>query len=153
MSKQQIYAWLNVGFTLSVAIFYVVTFFGWPSILAPSAESITSILWKVIAVTFVGEIVLDILQTSKIGGIYKDERDEQIEGKAFRNAYYFAMAALVVLVGQIVSKGLIMQFMTDQLSLTLDIDTLHYIIITIFAASVIKSSTQLFYYHMEHLHE
>ncbi len=152
MSKQQIYAWLNLGFTLAVAIFYIVTFFGWPSALAPSAESITSILWKVIVVTFVGELILDIMQSTKAGGVYKDERDEQIEGKAFRNAYYFLVAALFTLIGHIVLKGLIFQLKTDQITISLTVETLHWIVMAIFAASILKSSTQLFFYHKEELY-
>jgi len=149
MSKQQIYAWLNVGFTLSVLAFYLVTFFGWPSVLAPSAESITSILWKVIVVTFVGELILDIMQSSKVGGIFKDERDDQIEGIAFRNAYYFLVAALFILIGHIILKDMILQLKTDQITINLTVETLHFIVITIFAASILKSATQLYYYHKE----
>ena len=149
MSKQQIYAWLNVGFTLSVLVFYIVTFFGWPSVLAPSAESITSILWKVIVITFVGELILDIMQSTKAVGVYRDERDDQIEGKAFRNAYYFLVAALFGLMGHIVLKGLILQLKTDQITINLTVETLHYIVISIFAASILKSVTQLYYYHKE----
>jgi hypothetical protein len=153
MQKQQIYAWLNLGFTLAVAVFYIITFIGWPSVLVPSAESVTSVLWKVIAVTFIGEIILDVMQSSKVGGVFKDERDEQIEGKAFRNAYFFLVAALFTLIGHIVFKGLIMQLKTDQITINLTVETLHWIVLAIFAASILKSSTQLYFYHKEELYE
>lgn len=95
MSKQEIYAWSSLGFSLAIFAYYLLSAFGWPPGLENYAEHITSLIWKVIAVTFTIELILDLLKSTSFGGVHKDERDMLIEFQSIqkclllRNGWYY----------------------------------------------------------------
>lgn len=90
------------------------------------------------------QIVYQVVVALKWRAEKKDERDIQIEGRAFRNAYFLlttgALAAMpaVVIVGEFHQPG-----QTQLISPYLAIDIL---LLFLVAAEIVKSATQLFYY-------
>jgi hypothetical protein len=84
----------------------------------------------IVAMEIVYHIVIAI--TSRVDP--KDERDIQIEGKAYRNAYFLLVAGLFMLLGVIVLVG-----MTEFLTVNL-------MLFSVVAAELLKSLTQLFLY-------
>lgn len=146
MSKQEIYAWSSLGFTLAIFAYYLLSAFGWPPGLENYAEHITGLIWKVIAVTFTVELVLDLLKSTNFGGVHKDERDMLIESKAFRNAYYFVMAAIISLIANLFISDFLSEATGENIFMSVPFMTFHALVFILFTASIIKSSTQLYYY-------
>lgn len=146
MSKQEIYAWSSLGFTLSIFVFYLLSAFGWPPGLENYAEYITSLIWKVIVVAFTVELILDLLKSTSFGGVHKDERDILIESKAFRNAYYFVMASLISLIANLFISDFLSEATGENIFMSIPFMTLHALVFILFTASIIKSSTQLYFY-------
>lgn len=146
MSKQEIYAWCSLGFTSAVFAYYLVSAFGWPAAIENYSDHLTSLIWQVIIITVLVEICLDLLNSKNIGGIQKDERDKIIEYKGFRNAYYFVMATLVTLIGHIVLGDFMSGLMKEDFVMAVPSTALHLLVILLFTANLIKSTTQLYYY-------
>ena len=146
MSKQEIYAWCSLGFSSAVLAYYIIWVFGLPLGLENYAEQITSLLWKIIAVTFVVEFILDLLNSTTFGGIQKDERDFRIEFKGFRNAYYFLMAAIVFLIGHILLNDFMSNASGGPVLLTEIFGVFHILVLILFGANILKSATQIVHY-------
>lgn len=111
------------------------------------SQYVTDIIWKVIVAAFLVEFILDLLKSTEFGGVDKDERDLLIESKGFRNAYYFVMVSMVVLVVHLLVSDLLSEASGEQLFLSLPYMAFHVLVFTIFITSIIKSATQLFYYN------
>lgn len=146
MSRKEIYAWCSLGLTSALLGYYFITVFGLPSGLEDYSENISSLIWKVIGITFLIQFVIDLLNSTKIGGVAKDERDKLIESKAFRNAYYFLMAAVISLIVHVLINDAIGQATGENLFLDLPFMMFHVLILVLFSAILIKSGTQVFYY-------
>lgn len=147
MSKREIYAWCSLGFALAIFGYYLISMFGLPSGLETQREYITGLIWKVIGITFLVEFVLDLMSSTKFGGIDKDERDILIESKGFRNAYYFLMVALVGLVANVLISDFLTGTFGKQTFLAMPFVTFHLLVLILFLGSIIKSVTQLVYYN------
>lgn len=146
MSKQEIYAWCSLGFSLAVFTYYLIYAFGWPPGLEQYSDYITGLIWKVIGITFVVEFILDLLKSTKFGGVHKDERDLLIESKGFRNAYYFVMVTLISLIANILISDFLSEAAGERMFLAQPFMTFHILVFILFIANMIKSGTQLFYY-------
>lgn len=146
MSKQEMYAWSSLGFTLAIFGYYLVSAFGWPSGLENYADHITGLIWKVIGITVLVEIILDILSSTKFGSVEKDERDILIESKGFRNAYYFLIVSVITLIVNVLISDFLSEATGERFILTLPYMMFHVLVFMVFIANIIKSSTQLFYY-------
>jgi len=146
MSRKEIYAWCSIGLTLVILGYYVISVFGLPTGAETYRENITGLFWKVIGVAFLVQLVLDVLNSTKLGGVAKDERDKLIESKAFRNAYYFLIAAVIAVVANILISDLLSKASGEQLMLAVPFMTFHVLLFVLFLASLIKSGTQIFYY-------
>lgn len=146
MSKQEIYAWSSLGFTLAIFVYYLLSAFGWSPGLENYADYITGLIWKVIAAAFAIEFILDLLKSTRFGGVHKDERDMLIESKGFRNAYYFVMAALISLIVNLFISDFLSEASDEKVFIAVPFVTFHSLVFILFIASIIKSSTQLFYY-------
>lgn len=146
MSKQEIYAWSSFGLTLAIFSYYLLAVFGWPAGLENYAHYVTGIIWKVVVAAFAVEFFLDLLKSTKYGGIDKDERDQAIESKGFRNAYYFVMVAIVTLIGHLLISDFLSEASGEQTFLSVPFMTFHVLVFIVFITSLIKSATQLFYY-------
>lgn len=147
MSKQEIYSWSSLGFAVAVFAYYLLSVFGWPPALENYAEYITGILWKVIGFTFLVEFTLDMLKSTKFGGIDKDERDRLIESRGFRNAYYFVLCALISLIGNVLISDFLSEAGGEAVFLSVPYMMFHAMVFILFIAVIIKSGTQLYYYN------
>ncbi len=146
MSRKEIYAWCSLGLTLAIFGYYLVSVFGLPSGLENNREYVTDLIWKVIGIAFLIELVLDLLKSTKLGGVSKDERDILIESKGFRNAYYFLMVAIVSLVINVLISDYLSEASGQKLFLAVPFMMFHVLVFILFIASIIKSVTQLIYY-------
>ena len=149
MSRREIYAWCSLGLTSAILGYYLISVFGLPAGLENYGEYITGLIWRVIGVAFVVEFVLDLLNSTKLGGVDKDERDILIESKGFRNAYYFLMAALIALVANVLISDFLTKASGENQFLALPFMKFHVLVFILFLASIIKSITQLVYYNTD----
>jgi len=149
MSRNEIYAWSSIGLTLAVFGYYLVSIFGLPAGLENYSGQIIGLIWKVIGITFLIQLVLDLLNSTKVGGVAKDERDMKIESKAFRNVYYFLMVAIVSLVANLLISDYISEASGQAHLLSLPFMTFHILVTILFIAILVKSGTQVFYYNRE----
>ena len=146
MSRQELYAWSSLGFTAAIFAYYLITVFGWPAGMEAYAEQITDLIWKVIGITVLAELILDLLNSTRLGGIHKDERDIQIAAKGFRNAYYFLMGSIIVLVVHVIINDFIREISGEHLFLSVPFIIFHVLVFILFIANIIRSGTQVFYY-------
>lgn len=146
MSRKEIYAWCSFGLTLAILGYYLISVFGLPTGIEKYGEQISSLIWRVIAVTFVIQLVIGVLDSTKLGGVSEDERDQLIELKAFRNAYYFLMISVVSLIINVLISDLLRETTGEKLFLAIPFMTFHALVVVLFISSLIKYSTQIFYY-------
>lgn len=146
MTRKEIYAWSSLGLTLAIFIYYVISVFGMPHELENYKEHITSLIWKVIGIAFLIQLGIDLLNSAKLGGVAKDERDKLIESKAFRNAYYFLMAAIIAVVVNMLINDFLSVQADHNIFLSVPFMTFHVLVFVLFIASLIKSGTQIYYY-------
>lgn len=148
MTKQEIYAWCSFGFTLAIFGYYLVAVFGLPAGLENYTDRITSLIWKVIGITVLIEFSLSLLNSTKFGGVQKDERDVLIESKGFRNAYYFLIVSVISLLGHVLISDFLSEAAGERVMLAQPYMTFHVLVFIVFIANIIKSSTQLICYRL-----
>ena len=146
MSRKEIYAWSSLALTLGIFAYYLITVLGLPAAVENYYEQISGLIWKVIGMAFVVQLAIDLLNSTTIGGVAKDERDSLIESKAFRNAYYFLIAAVVSVVVNILISNYLGEVSGRDKYLEVQFMTFHILVVVLFVASFIKSGTQIFYY-------
>ncbi|MDX1586744.1 MAG: hypothetical protein R3222_08365 [Balneolaceae bacterium] len=146
MSRKEIYAWCSLGISVSILGYYSLSVFGLPAGVEAYEEQITGILWKVLVVAFLVELGLDLLNSGSLSGVAKDERDMLIESKAFRNAYYFLIFAIISVVMNVFISDYLSTASGEVLMLSMPFMTLHVLVLVLFAALLIKAATQIFYY-------
>jgi hypothetical protein len=146
MSRKEIYAWSSLGLTLALFGYYLISVFGLPAGFENYSDQITALIWKVIGIAFLIQLVLDLMNSTTFGGVAKDERDKLIESKAFRNAYYFLIAAVISLIVNVLITDAVSQASGEKLFLALPFMMFHLLVFVLFIAVLIKSGTQIFYY-------
>lgn len=146
MSKQEIYAWSSLGFTVAIFVYYLVSVLGWPPGVENYSESITSLIWQVIGSMFLVELILDLASSTTIGGIQKDERDIQIESKGFRNAYYFLMVSIITLIVNVLISDYLSEISGETLFFAKSYMIFHILVFILLIANIIRSGTQIFLY-------
>lgn len=135
-----------MGFALAVLIYYLISVIGLPDMAEPYAGRITGLLWRVIGITVVVELVLDGLASLGTAGVTEDERDRQIEGKGFRNAYYFLTLTLVVLIANVLVSDFMSEASGEAMMFAMPFVTLHALVCIVLSAVFIKASTQVYFY-------
>jgi magnesium-transporting ATPase (P-type) len=146
MSRKEIYAWCSLGLISAIFIYYLIMVFGLPAGVENYKEDITALIWKVIGTAFLIQLAIDLLNSTKIGGVAKDERDTLIEFKAFRNAYYFLIVALISLIAHVLITEFVSHASRENLFLTFPFLMVHVLVFVLFITILIKSGTQIFYY-------
>lgn len=149
MSKQELYAWTSAGMTVSILVFYFLIAFGWPEGIPDYSSQAVKIFFNIFWIAFIGEIILDATVTKK--GVDKDERDLMIDAYGFRNAYNFMSVCIAVLLIQVLLSKVLGHF--DRLFETMSTSTfmLHVLFIVLMLASLIRRTTQLYYYRKDYL--
>jgi len=145
MSRQEVYSWASLLSTLAFAVFYVAFAFGIPSVFEPFQENLIQALVILIFVDVVFQVVIE-LQRYKGGRIEKDERDEKIEARGFKMAYYVFFVAVVVLVGHLFTLEVVESFASEEYLELMKSITLHYLVFVLILGSGAKTLTQLVYY-------
>ncbi|HET8866600.1 MAG TPA: hypothetical protein VFM80_12970 [Gracilimonas sp.] len=143
MPRQEILSWTSLVSSLAILIFYIISILDWPAPFNNLETELGSLVIKIFFLTLFIEIGLDIFKRNNT--VDKDERDELIAGKGFKNAYLFFNASVALILVQMTldklfSSGLITGFMYGTASL------FHALIIVLFLANIVKQSTMLYYY-------
>lgn len=144
MTRQELYAWSSIGITLSVFIFYVLIAFGWPEGIPDYSSQTTRIFFNVFWIAFVIEFILGI--TEKKGQVTKDERDQMIESKGFRNAYHFLSLCIAVLIIQVLLSYVFADITLWHAKIAEPSFTLHALFVLLLLSSMVRRGTQLYYY-------
>jgi hypothetical protein len=140
MSKQEIYAWTSLLSSVAILGFYAITVYGLPDSLSAIESDLSSLFIKVFLFTFVIELAIGIFRSKD--KIEKDERDELIAGKGYRNAYYL-MAVLITLI----LSQLVLGHIFEEAGLALNlINIIHVLVGTLFVASITNRVTQIYFY-------
>ena len=140
MSKQEIYAWTSLLSSIAILGFYGITVYGLPDNLSGIESDLTSLFIKVFLFAFVVELAIGIFRNND--KVDKDERDELIAGKGYRNAYYLMGALITVILSQLVLGQI---FGEAGLALNL-ITVIHVLVGTLFFASITNRLTQIYFY-------
>jgi len=140
MSKQEIYAWTSLLSSISIVIIYTVYAIGLPENWAEVESQLASIFFKVFLFVLVIEIILGILKNKN--EVEKDERDEMVAGKGYRNAYHFLMVSVVFVLFQMIMEDILgfNALVYGTVSLV------HVLIYVVLLASIINRGTQIFFY-------
>jgi hypothetical protein len=146
MARQELYAWTSLASTLALLGLFLVLAWGLPEPAEGYAAGMIGVFVKVIAAAFVVELVLGLSKHTKAGMVDKDERDILIEGRGFRNAYYFVMAALCLLAGHLFVGNLFGEAIARAVYLATPALILQALLIIFLVTSLIKALTQLYYY-------
>lgn len=67
MSRKEIYIWCELGLTLAIFGYYLISLFGLPNSVENYREHITGLIWKVIGIAFLIQLVLDLLNSTQLG--------------------------------------------------------------------------------------
>ncbi len=147
MSKQELYAWTSLGMSVSILVFYILIFFGWPQGLPDYSSQAVKIFFNVFWVALIGEIILDASESKK--RVDKDERDLMIEGRGFRNSYNFLSFAIAIVILNLLITNIFGELSAFHSSLTKTGFIIHILFIVLLLSGIIKRSTQLYYYRRD----
>ena len=140
MSKQEIYAWTSLLSSISILIIYTAYAIGFPENWAEVEDQLVSIFIKIFLFVLVIEIAIGVLKNKN--EIEKDERDEMVAGKGYRNAYHFLSVAVVFVLFQMI--------MEDTLGFNAlvygTVSLVNVLIYVVLLASIINRGTQIFFY-------
>ncbi|HMB41022.1 MAG TPA: hypothetical protein VKM37_03520 [Balneolaceae bacterium] len=140
MSKQEMYAWTSLLSSISVVVIYTVYAIGLPENWAEVESQLASIFIKVFLFVLVIEIALEILKNKN--EVEKDERDEMVAGKGYRNAYHFLMVSVVFVLFQMIMENIL----GFQSLVYGSVSLVHVLIYVVLLASIINRGTQIFFY-------
>ena len=126
--------------SISILIIYTAYAIGFPENWAEVEDQLVSIFIKIFLFVLVIEIAIGVLKNKN--EIEKDERDEMVAGKGYRNAYHFLSIAVVFVLFQMILED------------TLGFNALVYgtvslvnvLIYVVLLASIINRGTQIFFY-------
>lgn len=145
MSRKEIYAWSSLVSSIVLLTFYLVSVFGWPEGVA-GYDFVVGLFGKVLGIAVAIEVTLALLDEFSIGKEIQDDQQVLIELKSYRNAYYLLMVAIVTLIAHVFISDVGSEYVGKELWLAMPFMTLHLLVIIFFAASITRSSTQLYYY-------
>lgn len=141
-SRNELYAWVALASSGAIALYYLIAVIGFPGPDSPMAEGLRGPLLTVFGWALFFEFVLGIAQSIEATKVDKDERDRMIEGKGFRNAYFFVIAVVVSLLGHVV----LWKVMAGGSVTTSGLVMFHTLVMTLLVASTVNAGTKLFYY-------
>lgn len=144
MSKQELYAWSSFASTIAIMGFYIISVFGWPDALPDYSNHLTRLFINVFIITLLVEIILGIMKRKN--SVEKDERDELIAAKGFKNAYLFLTGTLTIVLVQILLDDFLTPYVPDRTLFSATIQLFHVLLILLFTASLINRGTQIYFY-------
>ena len=126
--------------SISILIIYTAYAIGFPENWAEVEDQLVSIFIKIFLFVLVIEIAIGVLKNKN--EIEKDERDEMVAGKGYRNAYHFLSVAVVFVLFQMI--------MEDTLGFNAlvygTVSLVNVLIYVVLLASIINRGTQIFFY-------
>lgn len=126
--------------SISVVVIYTVYAIGLPENWAEVESQLASIFIKVFLFVLVIEIALEILKNKN--EVEKDERDEMVAGKGYRNAYHFLMVSVVFVLFQMIMENIL----GFQSLIYGSVSLVHVLIYTVLLASITNRGSQIFFY-------
>ncbi|GIV61050.1 MAG: hypothetical protein KatS3mg043_2139 [Rhodothermaceae bacterium] len=144
MSKQEIYVWSSLAMDLGLPGLYLLMFWGLPEGMERQAEALSSLFLKVIGIAVLIEVVLEL--SRRAGSVEKDERDERIAAKGYRNAYWVFMSASAALLVHVFVSDVLSQAAGEPVFLARPFLVFHLLLLILFAASLTRYGTQVYFY-------
>lgn len=146
MSKKEIYAWTSFASMGALLGYYLIVVTGWTENTPEFESGLTSLFFRVFIIALVIETTLDLLRSFNKKEVFEDERDKAIEGKGFKNAYYFLLIAVFLVAGHTFAYDLL--GLADKAGLfSAPFISTHILLCSAFVAVMLKSATQLYYYN------
>lgn len=146
MSKKELYAWTSFGSMGALLGYYLIVVLGWTENMPEIESGLRSLFFRVFVIALVVEVTLDILRSLNNKEVFEDERDKAIEGKGFKNAYYFLLIAVFTVAGHTFAYDLL--GFSDKAGLfSAPFVSTHILLCSAFIAVMLKSATQLYYYN------
>lgn len=140
MSKQEIYAWTSLLSSISILIIYGIYAFGLPENWSEVESQLSSLFFKIFLFILVVEVAIGILKNKH--EVEKDERDELIAGKGFRNGYLFLSIAIITVLFQLMIEELI----GFESLIYGTVSMVHILVYTVLISSIINRGTQIYFY-------
>ena len=147
MSRQEIYAWTSIASSIAILGFYILYFLGVSENIPSLSDHLSSIFIKIIGIAFIIEIVLEILDSRE--KISRDERDDYIAAKGYKNAYWFLSICVVFILVQIFISGIFELSSFKDRVIQSPFFLFHVLFIALMLSSLINRGTQLFFYRKE----
>lgn len=144
MTRQEILSWSSLGYSIVALSFYAMYILGWAGSESELTSDITSILFNIFWISLAIELVIGL--TERKTKVQKDERDEKIEARGHRNAYYLLMVSIMVILFQIFFSNLIGEVGTKYLMLGSPQIIFHALFVVLFLSSMVKRATMIYYY-------
>ena len=141
-SRTELYAWTALLSSGALAAYYLIAVIGIPGPDVPMSEGLKGPLLTVFGWTVFFEFLLGILQSLESTRVVKDERDRLIEGKGFRNAYFFLVSVVVSLLAHVAIWKVIAGSSVTMSGLVM----FHVLVMTLLLGSVVNAATKLYYY-------
>lgn len=147
MSRQEIYAWTSIASSIAILGFYILYFLGVSENIPSLSDHLSSIFIKIFGIAFVIEVVLEILDSRE--KISRDERDDYIASKGYKNAYWFLSIGVVFILVQIFISGIFELSSFKDRVIQSPFFLFHVLFIVLMLSSLINRGTQLFFYRKE----
>lgn len=147
MSKQELYAWCSLGMSISVLVFYILIFWGWPEGIPDYSSRIVKIFFNVFWIALIGEIILDA--TQKKNQLNGDERDQMIAAKGYRNAYSVLSIVVVLIIVQALLSNVFGLTGNLYASMAQSTFILHSLFISLLISGITRRSTQIWFYRRD----
>lgn len=151
MTNQERYSWISLVATLAILGLYIVLAFDLPEPIEAHADTITDFFINALAVALLVRIGLTVYRAISGRGVEKDERDEHIELKGYRSAYFFVISVIVTLAGHLLISDFVSDVAGQRVFLSAPFVTLHVLVITFLVAGIFEAATKLFYYRKDDL--
>ena len=146
MTRQELYSWSSLVSSAILLMFYLIAVFGWPSAIEQYSEYVLGLFWKVLVIAVIIEVGLEIIRELDTGRPEEGEEHALIEGKGYKNAYYFLTGTMVAVAVTLFFSDFTSLMSGEEVFLTVPFTMLHIIVAVIFVASMTKSVTSLYYY-------
>lgn len=144
MTRQEILSWSSLGFSIAVLTFYAMYVLGWSGAESELASDLTSILFHVFWISLAVELGIGL--TERKTKVQKDERDEKVESRGHRNAYYLLMGSIVFVLVQIFLSNILGEPESAYLMLGSPEMVFNALFVLLFLSSIVKRATMIYYY-------
>lgn len=118
--------------------------FGWPDAIPDYSDRFTSVFLNVFWIALAIELIIGLSEHKS--SVTKDERDEKIEAYGHKYAYTFLTISIVAILFQFLLSNFFGRSGSDYLLFGSESMIFHALFIVLFASSLVKRTTMIYYY-------